>query len=137
MKNQLKLLRAAFFFCMLLVCLLLGILMSSCTTPPSQQTVQTVQNTTNAIVSVTVGTCNTLESVVPPPGSNLIALVCSVVGSLEKTVQVFVDQTDWANMQMAYMNVHGKLPTGMSLYVPRPLTTPSPSALPSAAPSAR
>jgi len=99
---------------MLTSALTLGVLFcapASISCSASQQGAQTVLS---GVVTVTVDLCDAAQNLTPPPGSNLIGLVCRIAGAVEQTLQIFIDQDVWAGMQTSYLAMHGSLPTGMT-----------------------
>ncbi len=77
--------------------------------PPSPETV-------SVIVDVSVEACELVGGFVPPPGQEIVELVCTVAGGASKAIKVFIAAHLWERMQADYIVDHGALPQGMALY---------------------
>jgi hypothetical protein len=121
-KTRLSRLAAAFtlalLFCLTLLCLSCAAAGPGSVTPTAGDASASdgatgLQNVVNGVVNLSVEACDVAQVVA---GSPVVTLVCSVVGAVEKTVQVLVDGGLWASMQADYVAIHGTLPAGMKAY---------------------
>ncbi len=76
---------------------------------------QAAVNNANTAIQLTVDACQEAPALLPPgAGTDVIALVCAVVGSNEQTIEVIVDSLIWNAAKLDYLAKHGALPRGMT-----------------------